>query len=309
VCDGAVTFPRRCADDPDVWWIVGGLLGWFVLAALVAVVIGRGIRLADQRELGAPVLTTADLPNFAVQPASAPVAARRRRVPLPPVGVALAALGVALEVAGFLVRLSGAQGPTARVLSMDAPLSVPRMYITVLFAVSAVAALSGATRIPGRRPWWTAVGLVAAGICFVKAGGTVHATAMSRLSAAIGSTGATAVSALVALAVVAGLWYLARGDRRDRLRVLGGLAFYACAAVGLSAVSAAVSGIRLAAAATFVEESGEALGAVVFLVAVLVGVAPRLVLPADWALRRSADAQTLGVADPLGAVQRPVNGR
>jgi hypothetical protein len=35
---------------------------------------------------------------------------------------------------------------------------------------------------------------------------------------------------------------------------------------------------------------------VVFLVAVLVGVAPRLVLPADWALRRTEDAHTLDAA-------------
>ena len=46
-------------------------------------------------------------------------------------------------------------------------------------------------------------------------------------------------------------------------------------------------------AATFLEESGEALAGVAFLLAVLAGVAPRLVLPASWPLRRSADAQTL----------------
>ena len=43
-----------------------------------------------------------------------------------------------------------------------------------------------------------------------------------------------------------------------------------------------------------------------FLMAVLVGVAPRLVLPAAWALRRSADAQTLDVPDLLPG--RPVPG-
>jgi hypothetical protein len=45
--------------------------------------------------------------------------------------------------------------------------------------------------------------------------------------------------------------------------------------------------------ATFVEESGEALAGVAFLIAVLVGVAPRLALPADWPLRRTADAQSM----------------
>jgi hypothetical protein len=75
---------------------------------------------------------------------------------------------------------------------------------------------------------------------------------------------------------------------------------YAGAAVGLSAIStfvadAAGGASRWAAMATFVEESGEALTAVAFLMAVFVGVAPRLVLPADWALRREADAHTLDV--------------
>ena len=49
--------------------------------------------------------------------------------------------------------------------------------------------------------------------------------------------------------------------------------------------------------ATFIEESGEALAAVAFLMAVLAGVAPRLVLPASWALRREGDAQTLDLPE------------
>ena len=60
-----------------------------------------------------------------------------------------------------------------------------------------------------------------------------------------------------------------------------------------------MDGARATATPTFLEESGEALGAVVFLVAVLVGVAPRLVLPADWVLRRTADAHTLELAEVL----------
>jgi hypothetical protein len=298
-----------------VWalWVLGGIVGWTLLAFLVAIVVGKSIRLADERSPGTGVerpLSSADIPGLVAREAgdSLPRVVprqKRRRVPLPPVGVALAGLGVALEFVGFVLRLSGAHGSTARLLSMDAPLSVPRMYVAVLFAFAAVAALSGASRIPGRRPWWTAVGLVAAAICFVKAGGTLHEVAMSRLADAVGHAGASAVSALIAVAVVGALWYLARGDRRDRLRVLGGLAFYALAAVGLSAVSGAVSGVRAAATATFLEESGEALGAVVFLVAVLVGVAPRLVLPAGWALRRSADAHTLDTAGQVAGVRRP----
>jgi hypothetical protein len=92
--------------------------------------------------------------------------------------------------------------------------------------------------------------------------------------------------------------------------VLAVLALYAAASVGLSAVSSAVAGAvgsasNWAAAATFLEESGEALAGVSFLVAVLVGVAPRLVLPAAWALRRAADEHTLDLPEQLPARSAP----
>jgi hypothetical protein len=70
------------------------------------------------------------------------------------------------------------------------------------------------------------------------------------------------------------------------------------AAIGLSAVSSMAGG-NWATAATFVEESGEVLGGVAVLVAVLAGVAPRLVLPADWALRRTADSETVDAPGAL----------
>jgi hypothetical protein len=99
------------------------------------------------------------------------------------------------------------------------------------------------------------------------------------------------------------LWFLSRTERRDRRRVLGVLALYAVAAVGLSAISSVVSasdgGSSWAATATFIEESGEALAGVAFLMAVLVGVAPRLVLPAEWALRREMDAHTLDLPEQV----------
>ena len=55
------------ADDDDVvaLWVLSGLAAWIVLAGLVAVVVGRGVRLGDQRAVGmlpAGTLTTADLP-------------------------------------------------------------------------------------------------------------------------------------------------------------------------------------------------------------------------------------------------------
>jgi hypothetical protein len=287
-----------------VWWlwVLGGLVVWIVVALFLAVIVGRGIRLADRRSPGTgvdDVLTTADL-----LPHPAPVAARvrRRALPVPTVGIALFAVAVTLETWGYVLRLTGATGATARLLSMDATLSLPRMYIATLFAAAALAAVAGAGSIPGRRTWWLAVGLVAGGIAAVKAGSTVHSQALAGLSDAVGSRFALLISVLIAGAVVAALSFLSRSERRDRRRVLGVLALYAGASVGLSAVSSVVAGAAgaassFAAAATFLEESAEALAGVGFFIAVLAGVAPRLVLPAAWPLRRSADAHTLDLPE------------
>jgi hypothetical protein len=280
-----------------VWWVwvLGVLAVWVVVGAAFALLIGRGIRMADRRSPGTGVaLSTADLPASFV-PAPAPV--RRRAVPLPPIGISLAALAVALETSGYLLRLNGATGRAAQLLSMDAPFSLPRMFVALLFAAGAFAAVAAAGTLPGRRIWWLAVALVSGGIAGVKAGGTVHARAMAALTDALGSRGAVLVSVVLAVAVMAALWFLSRTERRDRRRVLGTLAGYAVASVGLSAISASVPASWYVTS-TFVEESGEALAGVAFFIAVLVGVAPRLVLPATWPLRRTADAHTLQVADP-----------
>ncbi|WP_093577604.1 hypothetical protein [Geodermatophilus amargosae] len=273
-------------------WIVGGLAVWVVVAVALGVVLGRGIRLADRSSPG----TGGDRPLTTAKLDAAPgraTAARppRRRVPLPPVGVALAGLAVALEAVGYALRLRGTTGQVAQVLSMDAPYSLPRMYVAALFGAAALAAVGGAARNPGRRTWWLVVGAVAGGIAVVKAGGTVHVTAMQVLAELTSPAGATIVSALVALAVLAVLAFASRAERRDRRRVLSTFGLYAVASVGLSAVSGRV-GPQWSAMATFVEESGEALSGVAVLVAVLVGVAPRLVLPAAW-LRRRDDALSL----------------
>jgi hypothetical protein len=279
-----------------VWWVwvLGVLAVWVVVGGVVALLIGRGIRMADRRSPGTGVaLSTADLPASFV-PAPAPV--RRRAVPLPPIGVSLAAMAVALETSGYLLRLNGVTGRTADLLSMDAPLALPRMFVALLFAGGALAAVAAAGRIPGRRAWWLAVALVGGAVAAVKAGGTVHARAMHALADAVGKGTAVLLSVVAAVAVVGVLWFLSRTERRDRRRVLGTLAGYAVASVGLSAISASVPA-AWTVTATFVEESGEALAGVAFFIAVLVGVVPRLVLPATWPLRRTADAHTLEVAD------------
>jgi hypothetical protein len=282
-----------------LWWVLGGLVAWCAVALLVGVVVGRGIRLAERREIEARGVL---IPDFVPGPALAPPAPAqaRRRIPLPPLGIVLAATAVALETLGFVLRQTGAE---IRVLSMDAPFSLPRLYVAALFAAAALAAVAGARLLPGRRTWWTAVALVAGLISAVKAGSTVHAQAMSAVSDAVGWPAATAISAVLAIAVVATLWVLSRHDQRDRRRVLGSLVAYVVAAVGLSAVSGTV-GADWTAVATYLEESGEALAGVAVLVAVLVGVAPRVVLPATWRLRRAVDAQTLDLPERLPVVPR-----
>jgi hypothetical protein len=293
-----VTFCAATADDHCVWWtwVLGGLVVWLGVAVALALVVGRGIRIADRRSAGTDApLTTADLPGGFVSP----MPARRRSIPLSPIGVALAACAVALEATGYALKLNGASGQVAQLLSMDAPLSLPRMFVALLFAAAAFAAVVGAGTFPGRRTWWLAVALVGAAVSSIKAGGTVHARAMAALADALSWRGAVLVSGLLAAVTVAVLLFLSRTERRDRRRVLGSLAGYAAAAVGLSAITAAAPS-SWQVTATFVEESGEALAGVAFLIAVLVGVAPKLALPADWPLRRTDDAQTVD-----GAVRLP----
>lgn len=279
------------------WW-GWVLVGWVGMSAVLALVLGRAIRLADGRdaELGA-------VPGARPTGAAAGGRARpRRHIPVPLIAVVLAGTGVTLEAVGLLLRSAGLDQGSARYWSMDDPQSVPRMFVTGLFVAAATFAFLGGSRSPGRRAWWVGIGLVAAVVAQVKGGGTVHVEALDALGvggrpvlAAVGSAAVTAV-------VLFALWWLSRDDVRDRRRVLAAFALYAAASVGLSAISSLAGqsrGPAWAAAATFVEESGEVLGAVAVLMAVLVGVAPRLVLPADWPLRRTEDASTVDAPGQL----------
>ncbi|WP_091546862.1 hypothetical protein [Modestobacter sp. DSM 44400] len=285
-------------------WLAWVLIGWTALAVVVAVPLGLAIREADRRERGRGQhgASPADSQPLASRPVRCRVPARRR-IPMPPIAVALAGVGVALETAGFLIRASGAERGAARLFSMDLPMSVPRLYVAALFVAAAGAAFLGATRAGSRRGWWIAVGVVAASVAQVKAGGTVHVLALATLGVSGRPVIAAAGSALVAGAVLASLWWVSRDERRDRRRVLVAFGLYAGAAVGLSGISSLVGQATGAsawtAAATFVEESGEALAGVTVLIAVLVGVAPRLVLPAQWSLRRTADAETVDAPGSL----------
>jgi hypothetical protein len=276
------------------WW-GWALVGWTGLSFVLSPLVGLALREADRRERRSSGLGTATAP-----PTPAP---RRRRMPVPPLAIALMLGGAVLQTVGFLIRVTGNERGAARLWAMDLPLAVPRMYVAALFLLAALAALTGAVRLPGRRPWWGAVALISAGIAGVKAEGTVHVEAVAALGLRSRPVVAVVLGAVVVSVVLALLRYLSRDERRDRRRMLTALGLYGVAAVGLSGVSSVVgqagAGLYWRSAATFVEETGEALGAVAVLVAVLVGVAPRLVLPADWPLRRRADAQTIDAPGAL----------
>ena len=184
---------------------------------------------------------------------------------------------------------------------MELPFSAPRLYIAGLFAVAAVLAGLGAGRMPGRRTWWSAIAVVTAGIAAVKAGSEVHKALLLALDGYAHPVRALALTAPVAALGLASLWWLSRHDRRDRRRVLTALGLYGAASIGLSTLTSLVEGRLghghpLTVVATYLEECGEVLAATAVLVAVLVGLTPRLVLPAGRVLRREADRHTLDAA-------------
>ncbi|WP_324275625.1 hypothetical protein [Blastococcus brunescens] len=216
---------------------------------------------------------------------------------MPPIGIALFAIAVGLETVGYVVRLTDATGPTANLLSMDAPGPCP------------ASSSRPCSPPPPSRPW--------------------PGRAASRAGAPGGwpSGSWPAPSPRSRRAAPSTPSRSPRSRRSSEPPALWPSAFSwpasSSAGCGSSAAPSAVTGAgfsascrstpsprsacprsrpsrpaptgasKVAAAATFVEESGEALAAVSFLIAVLVGVAPRVVLPAAWALRRSADAHTL----------------
>src|SRR5918994_1343907 len=85
--------------------MIGVLVVWALVALGVAVVIGRGVRIADVRAAD-PLIAPEPVGELRLR-------TPRRRIPLPPVGVALVATAVLLETAGFIGRLTGATGPVA----------------------------------------------------------------------------------------------------------------------------------------------------------------------------------------------------
>ncbi|NYJ05869.1 hypothetical protein [Petropleomorpha daqingensis] len=211
---------------------------------------------------------------------------------MPPVAAVLAAVAAALETVGLGVRLFDVRGALGHLLSMDLPGSLPRLFVASVLAAAAVVAALGAWLRPGRRVWWSAVAASAVGLAAAKAAGDLHVRLVHLFGTGEQAWRGAVVLGIVTAAGLVFLWRLSGNDRRDRRRIVTLLAGYAVAAVGLSLVSTyarITAGPVSAAFATFVEESGEALTAAGLLVAVLIGVLPRLVLPAGDVLRRRDD--------------------
>lgn len=283
-----------------VWWVLV-LTGWLAVAVLASLLLGMAIRGADRRAAGQGTSPGTDdaLDLIAARLPTDPLPPRRRRLPVPPIAVTLLTTGVGLEILGLALRISGREHGRALLLSMDAPMSVPRLFIAALFATAAVTAVLGGVSSRGRRTWWLSVAAVAAAVAEVKGGGTTHVRALHALGLSEHAPITVVGSAAIIAAVLSTLYWVSRAERRDRRRVLLAFGVYGVAAVGLSAVASTAG--DWSAVATFAEEAGEVVGGVAVLIAVLVGVAPRLVLPPDWALRRDADALTIDARAALAA--------
>ncbi|WP_448625829.1 hypothetical protein [Geodermatophilus sp. URMC 64] len=188
-------------------------------------------------------------------------------------GSALALVG--LFGAGFLVRIRCAAfgrcgGPAARLLDLEALGGLPRLVTTAMFVATAVLAWGTARRAAGRhRLWWTAIAAAGAVLALLK---LVSAHSVAKADSAVltlvGSVG-LAVAALVLLWVLGRRWGVAATGP-----VVGALALYAGAAIGLDAVTFLAAAVQTSAgalthaASTFVEELGEALSALVLVVTV-----------------------------------------
>lgn len=187
----------------------------------------------------------------------------------------LAVLVLALYTAGLVERLrcglfGRCGGPVAHLLDLDALGGLPRLLTTAFFVATAVLAFRAA-RAPAGRPafWWAAVGGIGVLLALAKLV-SVHSAAKAdaAMLTLIGGIALAAVS-LVALLAAGRRWRVAAAAP-----VVLALACYAFAAIGLDAVTSLVAAVQSTtgpltqAAATFVEELGEALTALVLLVTV-----------------------------------------
>jgi hypothetical protein len=184
------------------------------------------------------------------------------------------ALGVALVglyCAGLVVRVRCTVfrhcGGPGRLLGLDSLGGVPRLATTALFLAAAVLAWGASRRVSGRCAlWWTAIAGVGAVLAVLK---LVSAHSVAKSDSAVGTLLGSMLLAGIGLGA---LWATGRrwGVAATRPVVIA-LAFYASAAIGLDAVTWLIGAVQAetgafwGAAATFVEELGEALTALVLL--------------------------------------------
>jgi hypothetical protein len=166
-------------------------------------------------------------------------------------------------------------------VDLDAIGGLPRLLITGLFVAVAVLGFSAARRSAGTaRWWWTAIAALGAVLAPAKLV-SVHSTAKEAsplLTLVVGCV--LTIAALAGLAVVGRRWGIA-GVRP----ILVALAAYAAAAIGLDALGSAVEAahphaVLVGAICTFVEELGEAVTALLVVVAVRWNLPQDAVVPA-----------------------------
>jgi len=189
-------------------------------------------------------------------------------------GLAASALGIFLL--GFLVALRcgprGCSGSLATRLSdIDAVGGLPRLFTTALFGAVAVLAFRARRHVQGpAAPWWAAVSVIATGLALAKVA-SVHATLKGSVSPLL-----TLVGGLALTGLALGLLWTAgrrRGVAAARPVVLA-FAAYAVVALGLDLLTGLAAAVQAhvgwltVSGATFVEELGEALAALLLLVTV-----------------------------------------
>jgi hypothetical protein len=189
-------------------------------------------------------------------------------------GLAVTALG--LFLLGFLVALRcgprGCDGSLAtRLLDIDAVGGLPRLFTTGLFLAVGFLTWRASGSVDGpRRAWWRAISVIATCLAVAKAT-SVHATlkdSVSPLPTLVGGLSLTAL-ALGALWVAGRRW-----DVAATRPVVLALATYAAVALGLDLLTALAAAVQdrvgwlTVSGATFVEELGEALAALLLLVTV-----------------------------------------
>ena len=182
--------------------------------------------------------------------------------------VLIFAASLAVEVRCAVDRCTGSLAE--RLFDLEAVGGVPRLFTTGLLAATAGLASLAGRRTSGRtRLWWTAVAGIGAAVAVAK---LVSAHSASKATSATATLVGSVVLAVLALSVLAGT------GRRWRIPearpVTMALGVYAAAAVGLDLVTAVLIaeqdgiGPLGAVTATYGEEFGEAMGALLVLVTV-----------------------------------------